>query len=38
MRFGGLGVLACCIGMFVTLSLMFIAVAYVYHARRRGAL
>lgn len=33
--FGGLGVLACCVGVFVTMPLMFISVAFVY-ARRAG--
>jgi uncharacterized membrane protein len=37
MLFGGLGVLACCIGMFVTIPLLWIAVAHVYHARRQVA-
>jgi len=37
MLFGGLGVLACCVGMFVTMPLMYIAVAYVYHTRKGDA-
>ncbi len=37
MLFGGLGVLACCLGMFVTLPLMWIAIAYVYHSRKGDA-
>jgi hypothetical protein len=33
--FGGLGVLACCVGAFVTMPLMFVSIAYVC-ARRAG--
>jgi hypothetical protein len=33
MLFGGLGVLACCVGMFVTLPLLFVAVAYARRCR-----
>jgi uncharacterized membrane protein len=34
---GGAGILACCVGVLVTMPLMYIAVAYVYHARKGAA-